>query len=152
VLERWRPYKVRPAPDEPVGARFESGTLPHEALAGFVAAVGYLESLGWDGIVAHERELGERLLAGLPDEVRLHGLATMEGRTPTFAVTLPGHSPQAAAERLATRDIAAWWGDYYAVEVMKRLGLPDGALRIGLVHYNTADEVDRALDALAELV
>jgi selenocysteine lyase/cysteine desulfurase len=76
----------------------------------------------------------------------------MEGRTPTFAVTLPGLSPQEAAERLATRDIAAWWGDYYAVEVMKRLGLPDGALRIGLVHYNTAHEVDRVLEALASLV
>lgn len=151
VLERWRPYKVRPAPGEPLGARFETGTLPHEALAGFVAAVGYLESLGWEAIVAHERELGERLLAGLPDGVRLHGLPTMEGRTPTFAVTLPELTPQQAAERLAERGIAAWWGDYYAVEVMRRLGLPNGALRIGLVHYNTAEEVDRALEALAEL-
>ena len=151
VLERWRPYKVRPAPDEPLGARFETGTLPHEALAGFIAAVAYLDSLGWEAIVAHERELGERLLAGLPDGVRLHGLATMEGRTPTFAVTLPRLSPQEAAELLAKRDIAVWWGDYYAVEVMRRLGLPDGALRIGLVHYNTAAEVDRVLDALAEL-
>ena len=75
----------------------------------------------------------------------------MEGRTPTFALTLPGLAPQRAAERLAERDIAAWWGDYYAIEVMNRLGLPDGALRIGLVHYNTAAEVDRVLDALAEL-
>ncbi|MGH3014521.1 MAG: cysteine desulfurase-like protein [Gaiellaceae bacterium] len=151
VLERWRPYKVRPAPDEPLGARFETGTLPHEALAGFVVAVGYLESLGWEAIVAHERELGERLLAGLPEDVRLHGLSTMEGRTPTFAVTLPKLTPHAAAERLAARDIAVWWGDYYAIEVMRRLGLRDGALRIGLVHYNTADEVDRVLDALTEL-
>ncbi|MGH3111998.1 MAG: aminotransferase class V-fold PLP-dependent enzyme, partial [Gaiellaceae bacterium] len=76
---------------------------------------------------------------------------TMEGRAPTFALTLPSLSPREAAERLASRDIAAWWGDYYAVEVMQRLGLPDGALRIGLVHYNTADEVDRVLDALTEL-
>jgi cysteine desulfurase family protein (TIGR01976 family) len=151
VLERWRPYKVRPAPDEPLGTRFETGTLPHEALAGFIAAVGYLESLGWDAIMAHERELGERLLAGLPERVRLHGLATMESRTPTFAFTLPDHSPREAAEHLAARDVAAWWGDYYAVEPMRRLGLPEGALRIGLVHYNTADEVDRALEALAEL-
>jgi cysteine desulfurase family protein (TIGR01976 family) len=152
VLERWRPYKVRPAPEEPLGASFETGTLPHEALAGFVAAVGYLESLGWEAIVAHERELAERFLAGVPPGVRLHGLSTADARTPTFALTLPGHSPREAAEHLATRDVAAWWGDYYAVEVMRRLGLPEGALRIGLVHYNTADEVDRALDALAELV
>jgi selenocysteine lyase/cysteine desulfurase len=75
----------------------------------------------------------------------------MEGRTPTFAVTLPELTPQQAAEQLAERAIAAWWGDYYAVEVMNRLGLPHGALRIGLVHYNTATEVDRVLDALAGL-
>ena len=151
LLERWRPYKVRPAPDEPLGARLETGTLPHEALAGFLAAVRYLDSLGWEAILAHERELGERFLTGLPSGLRLHGLSGMEGRTPTFALTVPGRSPQEASERLAEREIAAWWGDYYAVEVMRRLGLPDGALRVGIVHYNTAEEVDRLLDALGEL-
>jgi cysteine desulfurase family protein (TIGR01976 family) len=152
LIERWRPYKVRPAPDEPTGARFETGTLPHEALAGFCAAVAYIESLGWEAMTAHEGELGERFLAGLPESIRLHGLPTMEGRVPTFALTVPGFTPEEASARLAERSIAAWWGDYYAYEVMQRLGLPDGALRIGLVHYNTADEVDRALAALAELV
>jgi cysteine desulfurase family protein (TIGR01976 family) len=152
LLERWRPYKVRPAPDEPVGARFETGTLPHEALAGFVAAVEYLESLGWPAIAAHERELGERFLAGFPESARLHGLPTMDGRTPTFALTFRHVTPEEAATRLAERDVAAWWGDYYAYEPMLRLGLqPGGALRIGFVHYNTADEVDRALTALHEL-
>jgi cysteine desulfurase family protein (TIGR01976 family) len=151
LLESWRPYKVRPAPDEPLGARFETGTLPHEALAGFNAAVAYVESVGWEGIAAHERELGERVLAGLPAGIRLHGRPTMEGRVATFAVTVPGMTPEQAATRLAERDIAAWWGDYYAVEVMKRLGLPDGALRLGIVHYNTAGEVDRLLTALHEL-
>ena len=152
VLERWRPYKVRPAAVEPVGHRFETGTLPHEALAGFSAAVAYLESLGWDSVVAHERELGERLLAGLPDTIRLHGLPSMEGRTPTFALTVPGWAPERAAARLAERDIAVWSGNYYAVEVMERLGLPDGAVRVGIVHYNTAGEVDRLLAELGELV
>jgi cysteine desulfurase family protein (TIGR01976 family) len=152
LLERWRPYKVRPAPDEPVGARFETGTLPHEALAGFNAAVAYLESVGWDGIVAHERELGERLLAGLPDELRLYGRPTMEGRAPTFALTVPGMTPEQAAVRLAERDLAVWWGDYYAVEVMRRLGLRDGALRLGIIHYNTAEEVERLLAALHDLL
>ncbi|HXV56746.1 MAG TPA: cysteine desulfurase-like protein [Gaiellaceae bacterium] len=152
LLERWRPYKVRPAPDEPVGARFETGTLPHEALAGFCAAVAYLESIGWDALVAHERELGERFLAGLPERIRLHGLPTMAGRVPTFALTVPGLTPEQASERLAERDLATWWGDYYAVEVMRRLGLSDGALRVGIVHYNTAEEVDRLLSALGELV
>jgi cysteine desulfurase family protein (TIGR01976 family) len=152
LLERWRPYKVRPAPDEPVSARFETGTLPHEALAGFEAAVAYVESIGWDGILTHERDLGERLLAGLPDGLRLYGRPTMEGRAPTFAVTVPGMTPEQAATRLGERDLAVWWGDYYAVEVMRRLGLPDGAVRLGIIHYNTAEEVDRLLAALHELV
>lgn len=151
VLERWRPYKVRPAPDEPLGARFENGTLPHEALAGLVAAVAYIGSIGWEAIVAHERELGERLLAGLPDGLRLHGPPTMESRTPTFCVTHPSRPPDEIASRLAERDIAVWAGDYYAVEVMKRLGLPAGAVRIGIVHYNTAEEVDRLLGELERL-
>jgi cysteine desulfurase family protein (TIGR01976 family) len=152
VLERWRSYRVRPAPEEPVGQRFETGTLAHEALAGFVAAVEYLESLGWHAIQAHERELGERFLTGLPDAARLYGLRTMEGRTPTFALTFPGQTPQDVAARLAERDIAVWAGDYYAVEVMERLGLPDGAVRVGFVHYNTAEEVDRLLGELEALV
>jgi cysteine desulfurase family protein (TIGR01976 family) len=152
LLERWRPYKVRPAPTEPVGASFETGTLPHEALAGFNAAVAYVESLGWDGIAAHERELGERLLAGLPEGLRLHGRPTMDGRVATFAVTVPGLTPEQAAARLADRDLAVWWGDYYAVEVMRRLGLADGALRLGIIHYNTAEEVDRLLAALHDLL
>ena len=66
--------------------------------------------------------------------------------------TFLGLTPEEASTRLAERNIAAWWGDYYAIEVMNRLGLPDGALRIGLVHYNTADEVDRVLDAFTSLV
>jgi cysteine desulfurase family protein (TIGR01976 family) len=152
LLERWRPYKVRPAPDEPVSARFETGTLPHEALAGFEAAVAYVESVGWDGILAHERDLGERLLAGLPAELRLYGRPTMEGRAPTFAVAVPGLTPEQAATRLAERGLAVWWGDYYAVEVMQRLGLPDGAVRLGIIHYNTAEEVDRLLAGLHELI
>jgi cysteine desulfurase family protein (TIGR01976 family) len=152
VLERWRPYKVRPADDDPVSRRFETGTLPHEALAGFVAAVEYVESIGWEGIVAHERELGEHLLAGLPQDVTLHGLPTMDGRTPTFAVTLPRLAPWEACERLAERGIATWAGDYYAHEIMQRLRLPDGALRLGVVHYNTPEEVDRLLEELEELI
>jgi cysteine desulfurase family protein (TIGR01976 family) len=152
VLERWRPYTVRPAPDEPPGQRFETGTLPHEALAGFVAAVEYVESVGWAGIVSHERELGERLLAGLPRHVTLHGLPTMDGRTPTFAVTLPRLAPWEACERLAERGIATWAGDYYAHEIMQRLRLPDGALRLGVVHYNTPEEVERLLEELERLV
>jgi cysteine desulfurase family protein (TIGR01976 family) len=152
LLRAWRPYKVRPAADEPVGSRFETGTLSHELLAGFVAAVEYLESLGWDGIRAHERALGQRFLDALPDRCTLFGLPTMESRVPTFAFRVDGITPRQAAERLAERQIAVWDGDYYAFEPMTRLGLqPEGAVRSGFVHYNTADEVDRLLHALAEI-
>lgn len=151
LLERWRPYKVRPAPDEPLGHRFETGTLPHELLAGFVAAVDYVRSIGYDAIVAYERELGERFLAGLPDSCRLYGPPTMEGRVPTFAFTVDGRSPRETAELLGERELAVWHGNYYAVEVMRRLGLDEGAVRAGFVHYNTAEEVDRLLVALAAL-
>jgi cysteine desulfurase family protein (TIGR01976 family) len=145
LLERWRPYKVRPAPG------YETGTMQHELLAGFVAAVEYLESLVWDAMTVHERELGQRFLDGLPANVRLHGLPTMDGRVPTFALTVPDRTPAEVADELGRRGIFVWHGDYYAVEVMRRLGLKDGAVRVGIVHYNTADEVDRLLAELRAL-
>jgi cysteine desulfurase family protein (TIGR01976 family) len=148
LLERWRPYKVRPASDEPLGHRFETGTLPHELLAGFVAAVEYVDSIGWEAIQAHERELGQRFLDGLPDSCTLYGVNSMDRRVSTFAFNVEGQSPRAVAERLGERNIAVWQGNYYAVEVMKRLGLDEGAVRAGIVHYNTADEVDRLLAEL----
>jgi cysteine desulfurase family protein (TIGR01976 family) len=151
LLERWRPYKVRPSADRPLGHRFETGTLAHELLAGFVATVGYVDSIGFDAIAAYERELGERFLGGLPENSELHGLPTMDGRVPTFCLTIKGRSPAEAAERLGERGFAVWHGNYYAVEVMERLGLPQGAVRVGIVHYNTAEEVDGLLDALGGL-
>jgi len=152
LLRSWRPYKVRPAADEPIGARFETGTLAHELLAGFVAAVDYLEDLGWDAIQAHERGLGQRFLDCLPGSCELYGLPSMDGRVPTFAFRVDGMAPRSVAERLAQRGIAVWDGDYYAVEAMARLGLqPDGAVRSGFVHYNTFEEVDRLLAALTDL-
>jgi cysteine desulfurase family protein (TIGR01976 family) len=153
LLRSWRPYKVRPAADEPVGHRFELGTCQHELLAGFVAAVDYLDELGWEAITAHERALGQRFLDGLPDGVRLHGLPTMEGRVPTFCFSVEGRTARAVAEHLAQRDVAVWWGNYYALETIRRLGLDeeDGAVRAGIVHYNTAEEVDRLLAGIAEL-
>jgi cysteine desulfurase family protein (TIGR01976 family) len=152
LLESWRPYKVRPADMTPLANRFETGTLAHELLAGFVAAVEYIESIGWAAIQAHERALGQQFLDGLSDNVTLYGLPSMEGRVPTFAFNVEGRTPRTVAERLAERDIAVWDGNYYAVEVMERLGLAaEGAVRAGFMHYNTADEVDRLLDALGEL-
>ena len=84
--------------------------------------------------------------------MQLYGLRTMEGRVPTFAFNLPGRTSEEVAIELAAREIAVWWGDYYAIEIMKQLGLEGtGAVRAGFVHYNTADEVDRLLAALDEL-
>jgi len=151
LLASWRPYKVRPSPTEPLGARFETGTMQFELLAGLIAAVDYIDSLGWGAIAAWERDLGERFLRGLPERARLYGLPTMEGRVPTFAFNVDGLSAEEVATRLGERDVAVWHGNYYAVEIFDRLGLPDGAVRAGIVHYNTADEVDRLLEAVAEL-
>jgi len=148
LLESWRAYKVRPAANEPVGHRFEHGTSQHELLAGFVAAVEYMGSLGWDAMLGHERALGVKFLAELPDNVELYGLPAMDGRVPTFCFNVTGHSPEAVARSLAEREVAVWHGDYYAVETMKHLGLADGAVRAGIVHYNTEDEVDRLLAEL----
>lgn len=151
LLERWRPYKVRPADDFPVGHRFETGTLAHELLAGFVACVDYLGDVGWEFVTSHERELGERFLDGLPDGWTLHGVPSMEGRVPTFAITHSTVAPGEASRRLAERGFAVWHGNYYALETMRTLGLDEGAIRVGIVHYNTADEVDELLAALADL-
>jgi cysteine desulfurase family protein (TIGR01976 family) len=153
LLESWRPYKVRPAANEPLGHRFETGTLAHELLAGFVATVDYLDSIGWDSLTTYERELGERFLDGLPDRCRLFGLPTMEGRVPTFAFNVEGLPPDEAARRLGERNFAVWHGNYYALEVMKRFELEDsgGAVRAGIVHYNTAAEVDRLLAELERI-
>jgi selenocysteine lyase/cysteine desulfurase len=152
LLQSWRPYKVRPAADEPLGHRFETGTLPHELLAGFVASVDYLETIGWGAIQTHERALGERFLAGLPESVTLYGLPTMDGRVATFAFNVAGVPTEQAAARLGDEGYAVWHGNYYAVEVMRRLGLEEaGAVRAGIVHYNTAEEVDGLLAALQRL-
>lgn len=151
LLERWHPYKIRPSASEPLAHRFETGTLPFESLAGLLAALDYIESIGWEAITSHERRLGERFLAGLPAPARLHGRPTMDGRVPTFALTLGELPPDAVARALAARGIAVWAGHYYAIELMRHLGLAEGAVRIGFVHYNSAAEVDRVLAALAEI-
>ena len=125
--------------------------MQHELLAGFIAAVEYIESVGWDAIQAHERELGQRFLDGLPDTCTLYGRNEMDSRVSTFAFNVDGFSPHEVAARLAERGIFVWHGDYYAVEIMKALGLAEGAVRVGIVHYNTADEVDRLLGELSAL-
>jgi cysteine desulfurase family protein (TIGR01976 family) len=153
VAEGWRPYKVRPQADDPLGHRFETGTQPFELLAGFVACVEYVESIGWEAVQAHEHALGARFLAGLPEGITLYGRSTMEGRVPTFAFTVEGVTPQEVAERLGAEGVAVWAGNYYALEVIRRLGLEGsgGTVRAGFLHYNTEGEVDRLLEELDRL-
>jgi cysteine desulfurase family protein (TIGR01976 family) len=148
--------RVRPAEQDPPGHRFETGTQSHEAIAGALAAIEYLRSLG-DGsldrafelILAHETDLAKRFLAGMPDGITLYGLNAVEGRTPTFCFNVDGLSPRRVAELLGERGIYVWDGNYYALEPMRALGLGDeGAVRAGFLHYTTEDEVDRLLEAL----
>ena len=152
--------RVRPAAECPPGHRFEAGTQSHEAVAGTIAAIDYLRSLGdgsldtsFDRIVECEDSLSRRFLDGLSsDRVELYGIRGIDGRTPTFCFNLAGYRPRALAERLAERGIYVWHGDYYAFEPMRALGLhADGAVRAGFLHYTTAEEVDRLLEALATL-
>lgn len=153
VAERWRPYKARPAASTPLGRRFETGTLPYELLAGLNATYDYLDSLGGiEGVRPHERALGERLVAGLPEGVRLYGLPGMEGRVPTFLITVDGVDSAEVAVRLAERGYGVWAHDsWYSLGLYRRLGYEGAAVRIGIAHYNTAEEVDGLLAELAEL-
>ncbi|HEY6396247.1 MAG TPA: cysteine desulfurase-like protein [Solirubrobacteraceae bacterium] len=150
VLERWRPYKARPAPSSPLGRRFETGTQPYELLAGFNATIDYLRSIGgFEAIVPYERALGERFLASLPDSVTVYGLPTMDGRVPTFLVNVDGVPAAGVVDQLAAQRIGVWAHDsWYSLGLYKRLGYEDQAIRIGFIHYNTSDEVDRLVAAL----
>jgi cysteine desulfurase family protein (TIGR01976 family) len=179
LLEQLAAYRVRPA-GEALPGKWEVGTQNHEALAGLLGTFGYLESLGaaygddgdrigadrrgrlraaMSAIHTRERELSllalERL--GAIPGVRLHGIADparIAERVPTFSFTLAGRHPRAVADHLASRAISTWDGDFYAWELIRALGLEDGGglVRIGLVHYNTVEEVGRLGDALLELV
>jgi selenocysteine lyase/cysteine desulfurase len=153
LLESWRPYKARPAPMQPVGHRFETGTMQYELLAAHVAALAYIDSIGGiASLAAWERQLGERLLAGLPAEARLYGLSSMTGRVPTFLINFPGVSSAELSVSLADRGFGVWSdGNYYAPGLYERLDWGE-ALRIGLAHYNTLDEIDRFNETVASLV
>jgi cysteine desulfurase family protein (TIGR01976 family) len=150
VIERWRPYKVRPAPSTPLGRRFETGTQPYELLAGFNATIEYLRSIGgFEAIVPYERALGERFLASLPDSVTVYGLPTMEGRVPTFLVNVEGVPAAEVVDQLAAQRIGVWAHDsWYSLGLYKRLGYEHYAIRIGFIHYNTREEVDRVVAGL----
>jgi cysteine desulfurase family protein (TIGR01976 family) len=170
MLDRLPPYKVRPAHD-----RFETGTPNLEGIAGVGAAVGYIESVGrrFGGVAGgatrrqallgamvaireYELDLMGRLITGLLaiPGVRVWGITDparfAAERAPTVSITLDRVRADEAAASLAKRGIFAWDGDFYATGVVERMGLVErgGLLRLGLVHYNTAAEVDRTLEAL----
>jgi len=154
LLAALAPDKLRPAPDAGP-ERWQTGTASFEAIAGIGGALDHLDEVGLAAIVRHEQQLTERFLAGVDalTHVTLHGPREATGRTPTFAVTVDGWEPLAIAETFAARGINVWAGHYYAIEPMRALGLLDagGAVRIGFVHYHGADDVDRVLEALADL-
>ncbi|HVR33014.1 MAG TPA: cysteine desulfurase-like protein [Acidimicrobiia bacterium] len=161
LLAALEPYKVRPAPSDGPG-RFETGTPSFALLAGYTAAVDYLASLGsgpdrasqlysaFAQIRGWEETLGRRFLDGLGRRVAVYGRGSMDGRVSTFAVRVPGESPQQTVRKLAARGIYAWAGHNYAIEPVSRAGLADdgGVVRIGFLHLNTEGEVDRVLEAL----
>jgi cysteine desulfurase family protein (TIGR01976 family) len=174
-LKRLQPYKVR-ANTNQVPNRWEWGTLNHECIAGVAACVEYLADLGrhidpsastrraallaaYRAIQCYERSLVERLIRGLlaVPRLKLYGIADpsrFDHRCPTVAVRVEGHTPLELATQLGDRGFFTWDGNYYALNLTERLDVEKtgGFLRIGLVHYNTAAEVDRFLAALREIV
>jgi cysteine desulfurase family protein (TIGR01976 family) len=171
ILDGLRAYKVRPS-----GHRFETGTGNFEGQAGALAAIGYLEDVGRmagappnasrrERLVAAmiairdvEMALYRRLHEGLEavPGVTIYGITdpgAFEHRTPTAAFTMTGLSATDVAQRLGDQGIAVWDGNFYALGLVERLGLEGsgGLVRLGLTHYNTADEVDCVLDALGRI-
>ncbi|MBA8795896.1 cysteine desulfurase family protein (TIGR01976 family) [Friedmanniella endophytica] len=170
LLDRIRPDKLVPSTDR-IPERFEFGTMPYEILAGATAAVDLIAGLAGDpaptdrraalvaahaAIGAHETRLRTRIedgLAALADEtgagITLHARAA--DRTPTQLVTVAGRSMAEAADFLATRDVLAPAGTFYAVEPARVLDLPDPApMRIGVAAYTDDADVDRLLDGLRD--
>lgn len=165
-------YKVNPAADS-LPEKWMTGTQNHECIAGVLAAVEYLADLGrqfepgadrraalaaaFRQITQYERLLCEQLVAGLKklSKIRLWGIADPKRfgqRVPTLSITHRERPAIALAEHLASRGIFAWHGNFYAWELSHALEQePEGLLRLGLLHYNTAEEVERVVSALAEL-
>ncbi len=174
-LERFQPYKVRPASDQ-IPDRWETGTQTHELIAGTGAAVEYIAGVGrhsdpaaktrrealaaaYQTTVAYERRLIARLIEGLQTipGVHIYGItdpARFGERCSTLSLRIGDHPPKTIAEFLGARGIFTWDGNYYALNLTERLQVEQkgGMLRIGLVHYNTVEEVDRLLGALREFV
>ncbi|CAI2466643.1 Probable cysteine desulfurase [Serratia liquefaciens] len=165
-LQRLQPYKVEPATDVGPG-RFETGTQSFEGLTGVTAAVDYLAQWGTPGASLrqrlqesfadyhrHEENLCRYFLQRLQqiDDVQLYGStqADCQRRTPTFALTFKRHAPEQVARRLGRHNICVGSGHFYAQGLIQRLNLQDsgGVLRIGMMHYNTLQEIDTLFELL----
>ncbi len=170
-LARLRPYKVRPA-TETLPYRWETGTQNHEGMAGTTAAIEYIADLGrqaspevrtrreaicsaYRSIGRYELSLSRQLISGLLDipGLTLYGIADaarLEQRTATVGVRIEGLSPDALARALGEKGIFTWAGNFYALTLTEALNLEEtgGVLRIGLVHYNTPEEVERVVSEL----
>ncbi|MBL8818682.1 MAG: cysteine desulfurase-like protein [Planctomyces sp.] len=173
-LERIRPYKLRPAPEQLPG-RWMTGTQSHECIAGAAAAVEYLASLDQTGtetggdsrsakldrvfgrMRVYEEDLSRQLLEGLQEipEVTIHGirdLGQLARRVPTVSITWKGKTPREVAEYAAEQGVYIWNGNHYALPFTETAGLePLGTIRVGALHYNTSEEIDRLLGILRKL-
>lgn len=163
-LDRLQNYKVRASTNLPPG-KWETGTQSFESISGLRACLAYLAELGTDKhdamshVKDYEATLSRRFLTQLFDRVPgvgLYGLrqpSDVHRRTPTFALTLANRTPREVAEALGNEGIFVGDGHYYAIAVVDRLGLSDkgGVVRLGFAHYNTPDEVDRVISALAKI-
>lgn len=173
LLERTRAYQVRPAP-QVAPDKFETGTKNHECLAGLLGTIEYLADLGrraspgggdvsrrealrraMTAVGAYERTLSARLLQGLSSVpgLRIYGIkdpSRLAERVPTFSFTIDGYDTLDIGRVLGEEGIFSWTGNYYALSIMESLGLEGkgGALRVGAVHYNTPEEIDRLVSTL----
>ena len=176
LLEQLIAYKVRPAPEEPPG-KFQTGTPNFEGIAGLLGSLEYLEWLGekfggdqsYQGesnrrlrlkqalkaISSYESILSAAMLEILEETpgVTIYGPREIKMRVPTFSFNLQGLSPQQVAAELGNREIYVWDGNYYAVLVTEALGLEEsgGMVRVGPVHYNTLEEIQRFGEVLVEI-
>jgi cysteine desulfurase family protein (TIGR01976 family) len=167
LLEELWPDKLVPAPDR-VPDRFETGTAPFELFAGVAAAVDHLAGLcgdasgsrrerlrrSMDAVAQYESGLFGRLDTALRAMPHVQVVGAPEVSTPTLSFTVPRMRPRQVSAELARRGICAWDGDFYARELFDALGVNEqgGAVRLGLLHYNTADEVEHVIDSVGALL